>query len=355
MFASIADGVVRVRTFDCGGSPKAEGSGFLVGESVVMTARHVVRGACSVKVRASGKWIRVVSGTFWTTGKDAGVAEDLETLKLAAPAPGHIFDFRSSPAPRGLNLAMIGYPLGNDVSFTQGRIKAVLRLHSVPLIVVNLLGAEGASGSAFVDNNGEVVGILQIGLGGKDIAGELTSGIVAGIDLSRWWPDAQKRLCQVYPRGGIPNCGASIPSPPPAPPPNESIPKWVVPGDYFGATAQGGQISFTVSRNPAGVFNFDVQQFDVSCIPALALDAGGFTMESADVSSAGTFGNTETGVVNLTAPPVAARYSRILKGEFSSVGYADGVMSSTLTFNDASGVLHSCSSGEVTWSARVLG
>ena len=87
MFASIADGVVRVRTFDCGGSPKAEGSGFLVGESVVMTARHVVRGACSVKVRASGKWIRVVSGTFWTTGKDAGVAEDLETLKLAAPAP----------------------------------------------------------------------------------------------------------------------------------------------------------------------------------------------------------------------------------------------------------------------------
>jgi len=210
MFASIADGVVRVRTFDCGGSPKAEGSGFLVGESVVMTARHVVRGACSVKVRASGKWIRVVSGTFWTTGKDAGVAEDLETLKLAAPAPGHIFDFRSSPAPRGLNLAMIGYPLGNDVSFTQGRIKAVLRLHSVPLIVVNLLGAEGASGSAFVDNNGEVVGILQIGLGGKDIAGELTSGIVAGIDLSRWWPDAQKRLCQVYPRGGIPNCGASI-------------------------------------------------------------------------------------------------------------------------------------------------
>ena len=55
LFSELATGVVLIRTFDCGGSPKTGGSGFLVGMSVVITARHVAfqskKFACKIKVR----------------------------------------------------------------------------------------------------------------------------------------------------------------------------------------------------------------------------------------------------------------------------------------------------------------
>src|SRR5439155_9427134 len=119
---------------------------------------------------AKGKWIPVQHWTWWRSGPTSnGRVEDLATLKLAQPTTGYIFDFRKSPVRIGMNLAMVGHPLGNKVSLTQGRVIARKVIQSVPLLAVNLLGAEGASGSAFVDDDGLVVGVLQAGLGSKDV------------------------------------------------------------------------------------------------------------------------------------------------------------------------------------------
>ena len=43
LFNKVSTGVAYVTTYSCGGRLTGKGSGFLIGRSVVMTARHVVR------------------------------------------------------------------------------------------------------------------------------------------------------------------------------------------------------------------------------------------------------------------------------------------------------------------------
>jgi hypothetical protein len=226
-FAQMASGVVLIRGFDCSGTGKIEGTGFLVGSGVVMTARHVVdpggaeaKFACSVKVQIDGHWVAAAHTAWWYRGSDpTGRGTDLATVKLAHPAKAsdYVFDFRNSSAPPGTNLAMIGHPLGTAISLTQGKLLGRIRNHGVPLMAIRMLGAAGSSGSPIIDNGGHVVGVLQLGLG----SGE-TSGISLGIDLPSWWGSGHKvllTLCKAYPLGGVAGCPGKKPPPPPPPPP----------------------------------------------------------------------------------------------------------------------------------------
>lgn len=207
-FRQVSSGIAYVTTFNCRGRKIGTGTGFLVGESVVMTARHVLQRSCRIRVKVSGERFRGVRWVYWRTSRrSSGLLEDLATLKLDRAASGHVFRFRTSPPPAGTNLAMIGYPLGNRISLNQGKIIRSQRVGGVPLMAVRMLGAEGASGSPFVDDAGRVVGILQQGLGSEDVLRQRTAGVLVGIDLSRWWgAGARRDLCRAYPRGGIAGC-----------------------------------------------------------------------------------------------------------------------------------------------------
>jgi Trypsin-like peptidase domain len=222
LFQEVSTGVALIRTFSCSGRPIALGSGFLVGESVVMTARHVLKGACRAKVRVDGQTFAATRWVSWYASGSTPSVADLSTIKLNGPAiDGYLFRVRSSLPPPGTNLSMVGYPLGNRLSLNQGRLLIRGRTKGTPWIAVKMLGAEGASGSAIIDDQGRVVGILQVGLGSKDILGQRTSGVLLGLDLVRWWgPRARLDLCRAYPHGGIVGCsGASNPPAPPAPEP----------------------------------------------------------------------------------------------------------------------------------------
>jgi Trypsin-like peptidase domain len=223
LFARLASGVVLIRGFSCSGTGEIEGTGFLVGANVVMTARHVVdpsgaeaKLACHVKVHLDGRWVAATRIAWWYGRTDpTGRATDLATLKLAVSASPSdtIFDFRNTSAPAGTNLAMIGHPLGTEISLTQGKLLGRVRYHTVPLMVIRMLGAAGSSGSPIVDNGGHVVGVLQLGLGGAE-----TSGLVEGIDLPSWWGSGHKilsTLCRAYPKGGVPGCATTTKPPPP--------------------------------------------------------------------------------------------------------------------------------------------
>jgi hypothetical protein len=218
LFADLSTGIALVRAFTCGGSLIDQGTGFLVGTSVIMTARHVVRRACREKVMIGGHWVAVALTTSWYTGGRGDMnAADVATLKLKNSVEGHVFVIRTSTAAQGANLAALGHPLGSDISLNQGTVVEKGRYFGVPMLAVRLLAAEGGSGSPLVDGKGNVVGILQIGLGGKDILGQRTSGVILGIDLPSWWPTARVSLC-AYKYGGIPGCGGtpmSTPTPKP--------------------------------------------------------------------------------------------------------------------------------------------
>jgi hypothetical protein len=215
-FNRVSSGVALIRTYGCGGKLLGQGTGFLVGTSVLMTARHVVKGACRVRVRVGGDSF---SGTRWVSWHGGGAspsAADIATIKLDRAADGFVFRVRSAPLALGMNLGMVGYPLGNRLSLNQGKLIMRGKVGGAPLLAVRMLGAEGASGAPIIDDNGRVVGIVQIGLGSEDVLGQRTSGVLVGLDLVRWWgPRARLDLCRAYPKGGIAGCPGSAPAPPP--------------------------------------------------------------------------------------------------------------------------------------------
>jgi hypothetical protein len=182
-----------------------------------MTARHVVAGACRLRIRVGGDNFVGTRAASWFGGGASPSAADVATIKLDHASTGFVFRVRSSRVALGTNLGMVGYPLGNRLSLNQGKIFWRGKKDRAPLLAVRMLGAEGASGSPFIDDNGRVVGILQIGLGSKDVFGQRTSGVLMGLDLVRWWgPRARLDLCHAYPNGGIAGCPGSNPAPPTA-------------------------------------------------------------------------------------------------------------------------------------------
>ena len=213
LFQKVSSGVALIKTFGCGGKPLGQGTGFLVGESVVMTARHVLHGSCRVRVTVGGRRFTGQRWSYWASGGSTGRGEDLATLKLDRPASGFVFRVRPSSPPAGTNLGFVGDPLGNRLSLNQGKIIWRGKRAGIPLLAVKMLGAEGASGAPFIDDAGRVVGILQVGLGSEDVLGQRTSGVLVGLDLVRWWgPRARLDLCRAYPNGGIAGCPSAAPS-----------------------------------------------------------------------------------------------------------------------------------------------
>lgn len=252
LFEKVSTGVAYITTYTCAGRQVGQGSGFLIGRSVVMTARHVVRGACRVRVKVDGEVHQVAAWSYWRgSHRSTGRAEDVATLKLDGTSEGYRFSIRSGSPPPGANLAMVGHPLGNRVSLNQGKIIRKVRVRGVPLIAVQMLGAEGASGSAFVDDAARVVGILQMGLGSEDVLGQRTAGVVLGIDLSRVSSQIRRSLCTAYPNGDIAGCarspGTSGNQPPPRPRPPSRPPApaqlsiaecWVTTSESFEPSAK---------------------------------------------------------------------------------------------------------------------
>jgi hypothetical protein len=183
-----------------------------------MTARHVVKGGCNFRIALGGRSYTAGHLAYWyTTGRRDLVAADVATLKLDRPAPGYVFSFARRTPRIKTTIAVVGFPLGNPLSFNQGPLVFAQRVNGVPSLGVRLATAKGASGSAFLDPAANVVGILQAGIVAGPGDGTTVTpddGVFWGLNLVRWWgPGIVRDLCRAYPQGGIPGCGrASAPN-----------------------------------------------------------------------------------------------------------------------------------------------
>ncbi len=289
LFAQLSSGIALVRSFDCHGNGIEEGSGFLVGSSIVMTAGHVVRGACKnhIKVLLGGKWYAVAGRDYWFRRgqRKYAIEVDVSTLQLTEPSGGHLFTISTSSPRKGTNLSALGHPLGNEISLNQGHVVLKMTQDTVPLLAVRMLGAEGGSGSPLVDDEGNVVGILQRGLGGLDILGQRTAGVIIGIDLPSWWNgETEQDLCSAYKNGGIPDCNAITPPPPPSGEPGGRLNPWPV-----GTTAAAGEWTLKVNCIP----NFDGWSVVGPVDPSNPKPPGGYV--DAVVSLTATYSGSGTG------------------------------------------------------------
>jgi S1-C subfamily serine protease len=201
-YSTIASGVVKIKATHCKGGGTSIGSGFLLGTSVVMTAHHVVAGCrqATVLVR-NQQWIPATSSIHWFDAKDD---LDVTTLKLAKPtSEAWLFSIRPGQAPIGTFIAVVGYPLGQGESYTNGKLLA----RKGRRILLQVLAAQGYSGGPVVDTYGRVVGLVNIGLGKAGVlTGANVGDTVIGYDFSSRWGGWRRTLCHAYPSGGIDDC-----------------------------------------------------------------------------------------------------------------------------------------------------
>jgi S1-C subfamily serine protease len=201
-FESISSGVVKIKATSCKGGGTSLGSGFLVGTSVVVTAHHVVAGCRRAQVLVQNReWIPVAASTYWFDAKDD---LDVSTLKLSRPThEAWLFAIRPGQAPIGTYIAVLGYPLGQGESYTNGRLLA-RRGH---VMLLKVLGSQGYSGGPVVDTYGRVIGLVNVGIGSAGfITGLNTGDAVIGYDFSSRWGGWRSTLCRAYPNGGIDDC-----------------------------------------------------------------------------------------------------------------------------------------------------
>jgi S1-C subfamily serine protease len=147
LFAELSSGIGLIRSFDCRGAPLEEGTGFLVGSRVAMTAWHVIRTACRVKVLLDGSWIPASGWGPWSTrGRNDAAAADVATIRLSSVTTGHVFAIRSSSAAVGSKIAALGRPLGENISLTQGTVILKGKYNGIPMLAMR--DAFGAGSTA---------------------------------------------------------------------------------------------------------------------------------------------------------------------------------------------------------------
>jgi len=138
-----------VRATTCSGT--GIGSGFLVGPGRILTAAHVVDGAVSVAIVQNGV---VVPATV--VGVDVG--QDLAMLSTRI-MDGHVFTMASSVPAAGTAIAVVGHPLGEPLTITEGNVSRVDE-ELWPNLQLDVSASPGNSGGPVVTVDGSVVGIL---------------------------------------------------------------------------------------------------------------------------------------------------------------------------------------------------
>ena len=167
-FDAVERAVVRVRNVRCG-SGIATGSGFAVDEHTLITNEHVVTGAAELQVSTyDGQELSVRAAAISTIA-------DLAVVRTEQPLPAHVPLAAEQPG-RGEAVSVIGFPLGRRMTTSRG---TVLGLAEDPLgamaeqvLVTDAPVEHGSSGSAVLDADGEVVGVVYAGAveGGQSFA-----------------------------------------------------------------------------------------------------------------------------------------------------------------------------------------
>jgi S1-C subfamily serine protease len=144
------------------------GTGFFVAPGVVLTNRHVISGAGSLRLRFSDG--SRSSGYVSATASDA----DLALVHVDQPPPSHP-SLRLTPASKvqiGEEVIAVGSALGLlQGTVTRGIVSAVRSSAGVTLVQTDAAINPGNSGGPLVDRNGTVIGVTTAKMTGAESIG----------------------------------------------------------------------------------------------------------------------------------------------------------------------------------------
>ena len=160
--ASTEPSVVKIRAIAPSCQKVLEGSGFVLSPDRVMTNAHVVAGANSVTVEASGN------------PYDATVVSYDPTVDIAILSvpnlPSGPLAFANTPVTSGTQAVVMGYPGGGGFIATPARIRELIELSGPDIYrsatvnrevyTVRASVEQGNSGGPLIDLNGQVLGVV---------------------------------------------------------------------------------------------------------------------------------------------------------------------------------------------------
>ena len=156
---------VRIRNVGCGGV--GVGSGFAVGENVLVTNRHVVAGADTLQLSTyDGQDVLVE-----TAG--SAVVADLALVRTKEALPAAVTLAPADPAV-GDRVEVVGYPGGGRLTSSTGHVLAYqddpLGANAGRVMVTDAEAQPGSSGSPVYDHEGRVVGVIYAASSAGDAA-----------------------------------------------------------------------------------------------------------------------------------------------------------------------------------------
>jgi S1-C subfamily serine protease len=154
--------VVKIRAIAPSCQKVLEGSGFVLSPDRVMTNAHVVAGANSVTVEASGN-------PYDATVVSYDPTVDIAILSVPNLPPGPLA-FANTPATAGTQAIVMGYPGGGGFMATPARIRELIELNGPDIYrsatinrevyTVRATVEQGNSGGPLIDLNGQVLGVV---------------------------------------------------------------------------------------------------------------------------------------------------------------------------------------------------
>jgi serine protease Do len=195
LYAHEKSGVVRIETVGC--SDAGIGSGFLVTATLVATVAHVVDQSVVVSL---------ISGSQRTTGSVVGIdrARDLALVRAAEPLTGYQFHLAAQLPAVGDDVAAIGFPLGDPLTFTHGTVSGLNRRVPIDgylrghLIETDAPINPGNSGGPLIGPDGAVVGLVDAKNMAASGIGYAVPATQATSSIAQWSsrPDIPTANCQ---------------------------------------------------------------------------------------------------------------------------------------------------------------
>jgi len=154
-FDAVQRMAVRIRNVGCGSL--STGSGFAIDATTLITNKHVVADSADLQVSTyDGRDIDV-------TASSTAVIADLAVVRTAEELPSYPELAPADPV-RGDEVTVVGYPQGGTLTVTRGQVIGSttdpLNENLGEVLVTDAQVEPGSSGSAVLDSQGRVVGVV---------------------------------------------------------------------------------------------------------------------------------------------------------------------------------------------------
>lgn len=168
--AQIADrsmrSTVQIRGLDGNNRVIQSGTGFIISSSgMIATNYHVVQGASSLQIEVNSG--EIYDNVFYVTSDPR---RDIAILKIFAEGLRPLALGSDAEAGIGEKIYVMGNPLGQTNTFSDGIVSAKRTMEGVSLLQITAPISSGSSGGPVMNGRGEVIGIATMGVrGGQNL------------------------------------------------------------------------------------------------------------------------------------------------------------------------------------------